>query len=639
MYDRERQGRVAHRILVNRLLGKPDAEPGTQNYNLGGSRLGDDGASAYSVDPTNAERSFDILLDKLVKLGLPGILRLSNGLRKFDVDLSNYVTLEEFEAVLNDLRIQFPPEDVKNMFRYLESPKRLDFMDYSLLIKDLTAGMSESRRGQVRETYDRLDYSDSTLLDLRQLKPIFNARNFLDVKNGRIHAEDIMTEFFSSVDLYVDMQRDRDSRVNAEQFLEFWEHLSPAVHSDAAFESLVRHCFRFNELPRKNKLETPDYNKATQAAIYDKERYHPNESMQYTMFPGSRKETDSSAIYSIFEHIREQLSKRGPKGFVLLFRSLKTNDHDHDGKVSINEFIKALREVRMGLLDKETLAVFGSFDPANSGFIRVDEFMHKFIPELNPRRAAVVDELLGALGGNSGKVTYSAIKKAFNARGHPDFLSNTKADYTIKEDFYQVLDTYLRLTVGLNEEIPRATLLSFFELYSYAYADDSYFENIVRGVFRLSKFGQDAAKARDNFSDNSSTYSERPGSAFGQLRKSQQQGGAPYGTDFELQKSPSRPQSAHSSQYGDRDRPQEHSPHAELSPGNAFGKKAQANEAEADQRREQSDITSAYQGMKEDMSVLSSADKQAATPRRNQRHQTSDFVVTYDSARDHIVKQ
>jgi hypothetical protein len=273
--------------------------------------------------------------------------------------------------------------------------------------------------------------------------------------------------------------------------------------------------------------------------------------MQYTMFPGSRKETDPSAIYNIFEHIREQLSKRGPKGFVLLFRSLKTNDHDHDGRVSINEFIKALREVRMGLLDKETLTVFSSFDPNNAGFIRVDEFMHKFIPELNPRRAQVINELLSALGGSNGNITYSAIKKAFNPRGHPDFLSNIKADYAIKEDFYQVLETYLRITVGLNEIIPRDVLLSFFELYSYAYVDDNYFENIIRGIFRLTKFGQDLQKSKlaNDLSDNASTYSERPGSAYSQAKRSQQGSqyklNAPFGTDNNgPQQSPSRPKTA-----------------------------------------------------------------------------------------------
>lgn len=53
------------------------------------------------------------------------------------------------------------------------------------------------------------------------------------------------------------------------------------------------------------------------------------------------------ALFSVFEHLREQLSKRGPKGFVMLFRSIKTNDYDNDGKISCKEFIKSLNEIRI----------------------------------------------------------------------------------------------------------------------------------------------------------------------------------------------------------------------------------------------------------------------------------------------------
>lgn len=75
-------------------------------------------------------------------------------------------------------------------------------------------------------------------------------------------------------------------------------------------------------------------------------------------------------------------------------------------------------------------------------------------------------------------------------------------------------------------------------------------------------------------------------------------------------------------------------------PANAFGKKQHAQAADSEHRRDQSDITSAYQGMKEDMSVLSSAEKhQNESPRRNHRHPPSDLKVTYESAKDHVVRQ
>ena len=178
------------------------------------------------------------------------------------------------------------------------------------------------------------------------------------------------------------------------------------------------------------------------------------------MFPGSDKDMSQGALFSVFEHLREQLSKRGPKGFVMLFRSIKTNDYDNDGKISCKEFIKSLSEIRIQLLEKETINVFKVFDPTNTGFISIVEFMSSFIPELNPRRRTVIEDLLNTLEGSTGgKITYTTIKKVFNPRGHPDFISNVKADYQIKDDFYLVLDAFLKLTVGVNDYIGRDVML------------------------------------------------------------------------------------------------------------------------------------------------------------------------------------
>ena len=529
MYDKERNGKINHKTLIQRLLNKPETDLGTSNYNINTSQIRDDQSVAFSVDPSVVERIFDVLLYKLKKIGIYGILGFTEALRSFDVDLSNHITHDEFQTVLSDQKLDFSPEDVIGMFRYLESPQREGMMDYSLLIKDLTTGIPASRREIVRSTFDRLNASDSGSFDLKQLKSIFNARNHFDVKNGRIHADELVNDFFRCIDTWVRVQGGRSS-VNPEQFLEFWEHVSPAVDSDVSFESLLRACFRFNELPRKNKLEVPNYSKDPhQTPIYDKERFHPTESIRYTIFPGSDNGPEDSAIFSIFEHLREQIAKKGPKGFVMLYRTLKTNDFDHDGKLSCKEFIKGLHEIRVELLDKETINVFRVFDPQNTGFISVTDFMTSFIPELNPRRRVVVDLLIDSLAGNTGKITYNTIKKIYNPRGHPDFVNNTKADYDIKEEFYFVLNTFLTLTSGVNDFIERDTLLQFFELYSFAYRDDAYFENIIRGIFRMNK-GYDPKKSYHPVEQDAqsvvSERSSRPQSAY-----SGNQISAPYGTD------------------------------------------------------------------------------------------------------------
>lgn len=71
--------------------------------------------------------------------------------------------------------------------------------------------------------------------------------------------------------------------------MDFWKQVSPNIDNDFNFEAVLKNCFRYNELPRQNKLDAPHArtNEQIEAPIYDKERYHPQDSIKYTMFPSS----------------------------------------------------------------------------------------------------------------------------------------------------------------------------------------------------------------------------------------------------------------------------------------------------------------------------------------------------------------
>ena len=397
-------------------------------------------------------------------------------------------------------------------------------MDYHLLIQDLTAGFNNFRRGAVRSTFDRLDYLDSGKFDIRILKELFNSRNHFDVKNGRKTSEEVISEFFACLNCFVRSLKG-SGEVGSESFLDFWRQISPNIDNDYNFESLLKNCFRYNELPRKNKLNPPtSSSQQHQTPIYDNERYHPQDSIKYTMFPSSDRNLSENYIYNIFDHLRNQLAKRGPKGFMMMYRSFKCNDFDGDGKLSCKEFIKSLHEIRVELLDKETINVFKVFDPSNSGFISISEFMSSFIPELSPARQQVVDELLDGLSGGGQRITYKTIKKVYYPRGHPDFTSGKRADYEIKEEFFLMLNTFLSLSGGINDFIPRDLMLQFFEIFSYAFEDDRYFNLILKGTFRMNKLSYPPV----DYSTTSDAYSVRAESR------------TPYGTNADVGHSPAK---------------------------------------------------------------------------------------------------
>ena len=136
------------------------------------------------------------------------------------------------------------------------------------------------------------------------------------------------------------------------------------------------------------------------------------------MFPGSDKGSSGNYIFSIFEHIRQKLLKKGPKGLFYFFKSIKCNDYDNDGKLSSKEFIKSLKELRIELLEKEIFALMNTFDQNKTGFIIIDNFMEAFVPALPDTRLDIVDELTEKLA-TGGQVSFTKVKSCYNARGHP----------------------------------------------------------------------------------------------------------------------------------------------------------------------------------------------------------------------------
>lgn len=386
---------------------------------------------------------------------------------------------------MNCLKVDLTKDELEAVAKYFQSAK--GNINYTLLLSDLTAGFSTYRAGIVRESFDRLDYTEKGQFDLRMLKELFNPRNHPEVRSGRKTSDEVTSEFYGAINAYIDSQKG-SSLIKIEGYIDFWKQLSPHIDSDLVFEGILKNSFRFNELPRKNKLEAPSPSfQQNNLPVYDNERTHPTDSIKYTIYPNSDKNVSKNYIFAIFDHMKKQLSKRGPKGLMQLYRTFKCNDYDGDGRLSCKEFTKSLHEMRVELLEKETINIFKVFDSQQSGFVNISEFMSSFIPELNEKRASGVQSLLDMLSGNSDVISYKALKKSYYPRGHPDFLSNKRADYHIREEFFGILDSFLTLTGGINDEISRDLLLQFFEIYSFAYEDDALFTMIISGTFRLAK--------------------------------------------------------------------------------------------------------------------------------------------------------
>ena len=438
---------------------------------------------------------------------MSGVLEFWLNCKNCDQTNEELIDMKSFCRVANELRLELNQNEVSKIFRTYETRNNFELMNYQLLIKDLCINLNQIRKDMVRTMFERFDSNESGKVNLLTIGELFNPKNHFEVKSGRKTPDEVDGDFQQAIRLFRDVRG--TEMVRSDHLIQMFQCISSAIESDFNFEAFMGNCFRYNEIPRASNTRNSQLGQSVMSTpIYDKEREHPSQSMKYTLFPGSDKNMSENYIYSIFEHIRKQLMKKGPKGLFYFMKSLKCNDHDHDGRLSCKEFIKALHEIRIELLEKETVAIYTTFDPRHTGFIYIDDFMDQFVPPTLPERKELVDEL-NAKVVSGGSVSFNMVHHMYNPRGHPDFRSGIKPDHVIKEEFFELLNIYLHLTSGVNDIIPEANWYRFIEMFSYSYEDTNFFDPMLRGVFKLSKYY--GGLSESNYTDRSeSRYGAPP---------------------------------------------------------------------------------------------------------------------------------
>jgi len=440
-----------------------------------------------------------MIVYKAKKKGLTGLLEVAYECYVADKKKDFMLDRSGFTSALNRAKLDLGPQEIDSVFNYLESSSNPGLVDYESLVRDLKeGGLPQARRDMIADVFAKLDYKGAEVIDLRTLVNLFNAKNHYDVKGGRRTQDEMDLSFREAVHLYTQMNNGT-ATVDFLKFVDFWEYISPTILNENNFETLLRTAFRFNELPNRGQI---------------KGKVNPKDEEVFNSHRQGDDGFENSRMMSQLENVRSQLAKGGPKKFITFYQMLKHNDHDHDGKLACKEFIKSFNDLRISMPEAEIIALFQYFDKKSSGFLDVPQFLCTFIPELNPMRLKVVQDLLSALAAPSNQqiILLSNVKKFFFPRGHPDFLQRKRPDYEIKDEFINMVNTFLGLSGGATEQVPRDIMLQFFEMMSNAYSNDTEFTDTLIGSFRMDKIctgSRPASSHLDNYSNADSVSVQR----------------------------------------------------------------------------------------------------------------------------------
>lgn len=106
-----------------------------------------------------------------------------------------------------------------------------------------------------------------------------------------------------------------------------------------------------------------------------------------------------------------------------LQRIFKIMDDDGSLSLSLPEFIKAVKDFRMGISEDGVPILFDAFDVNRDGTINYDEFLQAIRGELNDFRRGLVEKAFRKLDKDgSGILEIEDIKGVYNASKHPDVI-------------------------------------------------------------------------------------------------------------------------------------------------------------------------------------------------------------------------
>lgn len=108
--------------------------------------------------------------------------------------------------------------------------------------------MNQGRKGFVKRAFDKLDKNKNGIVEIDDIKDVYNAKNHPDVKLGKKTEEEILSEFLDTFELHFAMSHpdSRDKKITFDEFVEYYNNISMSIDDDRYFELMITNAWNLN---------------------------------------------------------------------------------------------------------------------------------------------------------------------------------------------------------------------------------------------------------------------------------------------------------------------------------------------------------------------------------------------------------
>ena len=185
--------------------------------------------------------------EKLLSRGARGIIGLARQFKIMDDNSNNMLEFPEFVKAIHDYRIEVPEKDIGTLFATFDRDGN-GAVDYDEFLRMVRGGMGDFRINIVKQAFEKLDKTGDGILEIEDIKGVYNPRNHPDVRMGKKTEEEVLGDFLSTFETHHSIIKGgagRDQRVTFEEFVEYYENVSASIDDDRYFELMMKNAWNF----------------------------------------------------------------------------------------------------------------------------------------------------------------------------------------------------------------------------------------------------------------------------------------------------------------------------------------------------------------------------------------------------------
>lgn len=181
--------------------------------------------------------------------GARGILGLKRIFKIMDDDNSGYLDNNEFTKALKDYRVQVTPDEGRKLFSCfdLNSDGQISYDEF---LRGVVGQMNPARKQLVKKAFDKLDKNKNGVVEIDDIRGVYNAKNHPDVKLGKKTEEEVLSEFLDTFEMHYALIHpgSKDKKITFDEFIEYYNNVSMSIEDDRYFELMMTNAWNLNNV-------------------------------------------------------------------------------------------------------------------------------------------------------------------------------------------------------------------------------------------------------------------------------------------------------------------------------------------------------------------------------------------------------